>query len=357
MLTAEQLAARQRTLGASELSAIAGINPWSTPISVWMTKNRGPALDLPPIVEHAEVDKDTCDAFEFAVSTDPRTAGSILESGLIQLYEHRTGAMCVPQMTMAHPDNDWQTATPDSFVYQPPEPDSLHVKNGLVSPPSRGLECKLVSSWLTHHWPGDGVPEYVACQCQWSMHVTGLDMWDVAALVGGSSFRIIRVERDDDLIDGLVELAEHFWHEHVLADVVPPTVNNGRDVIEFIKRRWQEDNGETRDAPPEATTIARELFLAQQRERAAKAETQRLRAAMVAIVGEDRAIKGDFGRFQFASRQGSPAWKAIAEDLAGGVVPAEIIEAHRAESIRASGFYPSKRWKARMMEAVENGEL
>jgi len=350
MLTAEQIERRRCTLGASEIASVAGLRSRYTALDVWATKRRGPKLDIPPIIVEDEPDADTCDAFDMVVDTDVRTAGSILEAGIVALYEHRTGTRTIPSPTRRHAEHEWQTATPDRLV----RPSNVLLDNRgdalVASSVDRGLECKLVGHWMRRDWPSDGIPDYVATQCQWCMYITGLDLWDVAALVDGTDFRIVRVERDDELIEGLVELANAFWHDNVLADVMP-TAGTGDDVRRVLTARWRTDNGKTVELSGEqleqATAVAEELYSSQKVERQSRARTKELKAILSVMCGENKGLAGPFGRYDFSSRQGTPKWKDIAEELAEGAIPNEVIERHRGQGFRHSKFYPHTKWRAR----------
>lgn len=58
---------------------------------------------------------------------------------------------------------------------------------------------------LARSWR-DGVPEYVQCQVQHQLAVTGKAAADVGVLLCGQEFRMYRIDRDD----GLIELERRF---------------------------------------------------------------------------------------------------------------------------------------------------
>jgi predicted phage-related endonuclease len=82
------------------------------------------------------------------------------------------------------------------------------------------LECKTAGEFGARLWR-DGVPDYVVCQVQHQLAVTGKAAADVCVLVCGQEIRIHRIERDDVLIRRLIELERQFWH-YVETDTPPP---------------------------------------------------------------------------------------------------------------------------------------
>lgn len=340
-LSAEQLQLRTLGVGASEVPALV-LPPGEVPGgrgmgSVWLTKRRGKHLELDPIVE-PEPEPDTCDAFLPFIKGDVRTAGNILESGLVQLYETMTGLTCTPANTVVHAHHRYEMATPDRYVH------SVDSDGDALDRIDRGLECKLVGWRMADHWPDDGVPDYVRIQCQWGMWVTGIDRWDVMALIGGSDPRVVRIERDDDLIRSLHEVVTEFWESYVLENRVPPATSPD-DAMRVLGAVHRAEDGTIVDAPPAARELVQALLEAQ--EDAADAETRigNAKAQLCAIVGGRRGIIGPWGKFLWYGSSGRPSWKSIAEELAGGIIPEALIEKHRGDSFRMPRLYAAKKGK------------
>ncbi len=89
----------------------------------------------------------------------------------------------------------------------------------------------------------DAVPVHHAAQCMWYLGVTGLPWCDVAALIGGQRLIIRRIERDEETIRAMLERAEKFWRDHVLARIPPPP-SNAREA----EKVWPRDSGESLEA-------------------------------------------------------------------------------------------------------------
>jgi hypothetical protein len=330
MLTPEQLKARQRSLGASELAAIAGLSKWKTAVDVWARKARGPEGKAPPLV----VEDQTLDL------TKPGTLGNLLEPAIVELYVLHTSLATIAATTLVHPDHAWATATPDRLVAMGVGTDGPAFVPG-HSQISRGLECKVVGPYMVSEW-GEVPPDDVVIQCQWCMFITGLDLWDVAALLGGTGFRVFTVDRDDETIAFLFELALAFWTDNVLADEMP-IVSDGKATQKVMAAKWSKDDGSTRKAPTEAAPIASDLKDVKAWIKGAKAHEARLTAQLCELVGESKGIKAEWGSFHWPTLQGGVAWKAVAESLAEHADDWDLLCEHfRADSYRKPGFYPKK---------------
>jgi predicted phage-related endonuclease len=89
------------------------------------------------------------------------------------------------------------------------------------------------------------VPEYVQCQVQHQLAVTGKAAADVCVLVCGQEIRVHRIHRDDELIERLIELERAFWH-YVETDT-PPPVDGSASASQALQCLYPKDNGETLD--------------------------------------------------------------------------------------------------------------
>ena len=197
-------------VGASEIAAIAGLNPHESPWGVWRRK----VGDAP--------DKDATEQMEW---------GNRLEPAIRQAYADRTGAIIsVPPTSMFSKDLPWARATPDGIVFKP-EPTRL----GL-------FQAKNVGVWVERAW-SDAPPEYVQLQEHWEMFVTGDERADVGVLIGGNDFRIYTIHRDDKLIADLVDIAAAFWRR-VEQKIAPPVDDSDACKQHFEKRLARGSNVE-----------------------------------------------------------------------------------------------------------------
>ncbi len=185
-LTEEQLSARHLSIGASEIAAVAGLNPWHTAHDVWLAK-----------MQLADKEEDHFTRI-----------GQLIEPILLQMYCEDTKHEVAHFGTLVHPKHPWMSATPDFSVFGKP-------KLG---------EIKMVGARLAHHWTpqADGIPDYYRPQCEWQMEVCDAETVDAVALIGGTDFRVYTVKRDRELGGMLVDIGAKFWRDHVIARVPPP---------------------------------------------------------------------------------------------------------------------------------------
>lgn len=106
------------------------------------------------------------------------------------------------------------------------------------------LECKTAGEFGSRLWR-DGVPEYVQCQVQHQLAVTGKAAADVCVLVCGQEIRIYRIERDEGLIARLIALERQFWH-YVETDT-PPPADGSESAAAALQCLYPQDFGNTLD--------------------------------------------------------------------------------------------------------------
>jgi len=212
------LAVRKQGIGSSDAGAAVGLNPYQSPLELWLIKT-GRDGGLPTIDPNDE--------------TSPMYWGTLLEPIVAAHYTRRTGnKVSKINAVLQHPDPDkaWMLANIDREV----------VGAGDV----QILECKTAGEFGARLWR-DGVPEYVVCQVQHQLAVTGKAAADVCVLICGQEIRVYRIERDEELIARLIELERRFWH-YVETDTPPPA--DGSDSAEVALRcLYPRDAGNTLD--------------------------------------------------------------------------------------------------------------
>lgn len=271
MSDAEWLEWRRTGIGASDVAAIAGLSPWSTPMSVWVDKTIG----LPD---------DQSESMEW---------GHLLEPVIAAKFAADTGWIVTGEQTWCHhPEHAHHLATVDGFVCDPDAP-SVDAALGV-------LEVK-----TTGDYPWAELPDAYAIQVQWQLHVTSLDRAWVAVLhmARGRAFRIYEVARDQQMIDTCVRIAERFWTDHVLANEPPPV--DGEDATtKAIRLRWPDSDPSVRvELAPEVLEEWRRLRAAAAEAAKAKEEAaQRIRVAM----GDAEEAWCD-GRLAFTWKKGAKA--------------------------------------------------
>jgi len=207
---------RKRGIGSSDSSAAIGLNPYKSPLELWLEKtNRDQHLTKP------NPDDDTAPVFW----------GVVLEPIVASQYQRRSGnKVRKVNAVLQHPENPWMLANIDREV--------------VGSADVQILECKTAGINGAKLWR-DGVPRYVEVQVMHQLAVTGKQAADVAVLLGGQQLEVYRIERDELLIKHLIELERQFWH-YVETDTPPPA--DGSDSAErALRLLYPEDDGEELD--------------------------------------------------------------------------------------------------------------
>lgn len=210
------LAVRKGGIGSSDAAAAVGLNPYKSPLELWMEKT-GRDSELPKVDPQDE--------------RSPMYWGTLLEPIVAAHYTKRTGnRVRRVNAVLQHPEHPWMLANLDREV----------IGAGDV----QILECKTAGLNGARLW-AEGVPEYVQLQVMHQLAVTGKQSADVAVLICGQELRVYRIERDEPMIRQLIDLEQSFW-AHVQADRAPPA--DGSDSADTALRAlFAQDNEQTLD--------------------------------------------------------------------------------------------------------------
>lgn len=186
------LAARKNGLGASDTAAVLGVDPWKTPLDVYLDK-----------ISPDSRDESVSEAAEW---------GSVIEAVVARQVAKRhpdLGKLTPTPGLCAHPEHPWLLATPDRLL--------IDRDTGTEAL----LEIKTTDSRNKPQW-ADAPPDRVQVQVQQQLAVTGLQVAYVAVLFGGREMPApIRITRDETVIDLIIEHGGAFWRDHVEARIPP----------------------------------------------------------------------------------------------------------------------------------------
>ena len=241
----EWLNCRRKGVGGSDVGAILGLNRWRTALDVFNDKTGREFQD---------------------VSNQPAVHfGTILEDIVAKEFEQRTG-MKVQRIkqTLVIGENGWMRANIDRAIVNPDIARTVRVRSedawkedGRLLTTDMGLECKTASAYTAAQWGASQEDEIVAgavfsehevpvsyeLQCQWYMAITGARVWYLAVLIGGQDYRIYEIQRNEILINTIIERCREFWFNNVLADVAPEPVSAAD-----IEKVYPDSNGEMMEA-------------------------------------------------------------------------------------------------------------
>ncbi len=215
------LQVRRSGIGGSDAAAAVGLNPYKSPLELWLEKTHRDA-ELP------QVDPDDMDS--------PMYWGTVLEPLVASQYSRKTGRQVRRvNAVLQHPQEPWMLANLDREVVGCPEVQIL--------------ECKTAGLNGARLWK-DGVPEYVQLQVMHQLAVTGKQAADVAVLICGQDLQIHRIERDEALIGQLIELERRFWHL-VETDQAPPA-DGSESAATALQALYPRDTGQVVDLREDA---------------------------------------------------------------------------------------------------------
>ena len=254
-LSTEQIALRRQGVTATDVAALSGCHPYRTSLNVYLDKTGA----APSFVENERV-----------------RWGNLLEPLIRQDYARRHGVDVVEPGTLTHADVPWAMATPDGVA----------VLGGL---PVRGIEIKTHGVRVASEYgmPGtDQVPGYVLVQAMWNLYVAGLDRWDVVGFWDNQPHDFV-IERDDELVGQLVEVAERFLVDHVRPGV-PPRPDGSDQFSRYLAERHPRDNCTMIDVTgrPNVTALIHGLRARREQLAAIERQVEEATQALKEIIGD-----------------------------------------------------------------------
>ncbi len=286
------------TIGASDAAAAAGLNKYKSQVTLWqeLTGRLIPGGD------------------------DNRFTkwGRELEPVIRQVYAKERGvhvvAARVPRSPGASVHRDgWKRASPDGLVFPAGGPrrrvgvrlvDKLDAR--LVERAEGGLEVKTGDRWTADQWgaPGtDDIPTVYMCQVTWSMHVTRLPRWDVAALIGGNDDAIYPVMHDPEFEGVLVQEVEKFYRDHVLADR-EPLPDGSEGFKSYLVRRWPELVDADKPGALATDELVRELKECRDQLAIFEERKELLEQRLRLEIGEYSGLESAYGRLHCKMKRG-----------------------------------------------------
>lgn len=183
----EWLKMRRKGIGGSDAGAVLGMNPWKSPVGVWMEK----------ISEDEPEDK----------TNEAMRLGHDLEEYVAQRWSEETGKKVRKNnFMMAHNDHEYLIADIDREVVG---------ENAI-------LECKTASPYTWERWKDGNLPPWYTIQCLHYLMVTGAAKCYLACLIFGRGVEFREIERDEEAIQALMKAEVDFWESYVKTKEMPP---------------------------------------------------------------------------------------------------------------------------------------
>ena len=203
---------RKNGIGGSDAGAVCGLNPYVSPLEVYVSK--------------------TCeDIYEEVPDNEAMREGRDFEDYVAKRFTEASGLKVRrSNMMYASKEHPFMIADVDRLV--------TGRENGIT-----GLECKTASPYSAEKWKDGKIPAHYIMQCYHYMAVLDARSWYIAVMVYGREFKYIKLERDEEIIQQLIRIEENFWNHNVMARVKPEP--DGSDAAEtFINRHFAESRKE-----------------------------------------------------------------------------------------------------------------
>ena len=300
-----------QSIGATRITAIAGINPYTKPITVWseiMGISEGFSgneasrlgLQLEPTVA-----KDYAMKNNYAFNVDDYVYDGLGNNSYVghkELFSPDGKIALQPGDKIYHPDVSYFHCTPDFLI--PNEKGDivkiLEIKTfGLLSGGRGASEV-----WGDEHT--DEIPSWYFAQVQWQMFIVGPQVKEVDLHVmvpgfGSKLFYTYTIKRDDELIEILASKGHEFWNEYVLKEVAPP-VDGSDGYKDYLAERFPKNNKNLKSDDGSAYALVQERAPGKAMMDEGKAIAQAAENKLKEMIGGDGGLKGDWGYV---------SWKAI----------------------------------------------
>lgn len=199
---------RRNSIGGSDAGAILGFNKYESPYSLYCKK---------VYPDEFEQDLSGNDAIHF---------GNVLEDVVAKEFSERTGKKVRKHNKMMyHEEYDFMSANVDRVV----------IGEKAI------LECKTANQYKDSEWKDGNVPASYMAQCYHYLAVTGLEKAYIAVLIGGQKFVWSVIERDDEVINQIIESEKNFWFNHVMKEV-PPETDDTEATSDALNQLWSVTN-------------------------------------------------------------------------------------------------------------------
>lgn len=259
----EWLKYRTQGIGGSDVSVIAGINPFKSAYTLWLEKTG-----------QIELEETENNYTHF---------GTLLEPIIRKEFTMRTG-LKVRQKHMLLQNEEYP------FMYA--NLDGVINEDGEMAI----FEAKTASEYKHEIWENE-VPAPYILQIQHYMAVTGAKKTYIAALVGGNKFYWHEIKRDDEMIEKIIAMEKCFWEVYVLGGM-EPVPDGSESTTKYFNEKFKNSNGETIELPEEVISVCDEYERISEQIKALESEKNAMgnkikgymKEAEIGIVGDRRIL-------------------------------------------------------------------
>lgn len=253
----EWLEIRRKTIGGSDAGALCGLNPYSSPYSVYADK-----LNLIPPKEDNEAMRQ----------------GRDLEEYVARRFCEETGK---------------KVRRENSIIYNSDYPFAHADLDRVIIGENAGLECKTASPYNNSMYLEGKYPDHYYAQCMHYLMVTGKSKWYLAVLVFQKGLYIFEIERNEQEIAVLADLEKTFYENCIIDKHEPPT-DGAESTSETITELFKHSEPDTEvDLTLYQSEIELYLSLKAQKSELEKLMNDKLNAIKAFIREAERGTCGD----------------------------------------------------------------
>lgn len=242
------LAERRQGVGASEAAALCGCSPWMTPLGLYLRKT-GELIDQP---------------------TTRMRFGIYFEQAIKQAYEEETGReLLKPPRILRHTDAPWMIASLDYWT------------------DDRVVDAKKSSERAAGYYGETGsseMPRNYYLQLQQQMAVSGRELGELAVLIGDDDFRILHCERNQAVIDDLIEIERVFME--AVEKREPPLPDFEHATIADLLAKLEPEVGSVVDLDIDSARLAIAYDVIGKQIREAEKLREKVKARLLYAVGD-----------------------------------------------------------------------
>lgn len=191
---------RKKGIGGSDAGAICGLNPYVSPMNVFLDKTSEEITDE---------------------DNEAMRQGRDLEDYVAKRFMEESG-LKVRRSNMMYRSGE--------------HPFMIADVDRLVVGEDAGLECKTASAYNADKWKDGEIPPHYVIQCYHYMAVTGRKSWYIAVLLLGVGFQYAKLQWDNELIQNLIKIETDFWIDHVVKGIMPPP--DGSDACDAVLDKY-----------------------------------------------------------------------------------------------------------------------
>lgn len=251
---------KQKGIGGSDVATILGLNPYKTPFTLWLEKT---GQIQPPVLNNEYIEW-----------------GNILEPVIREKFAKETGfEVTENHWVMLHVEHDFLVANIDGEVIDP----QFAGEKGV-------LEIKTAGERMRDQWE-EGPPHHYMLQLQHYLAVLDYSYGYIAVLIGGNTFRYFLVERDDYVIDHIIQASANFMH--MVENNISPEISGHQADSDYLGKAFPEDNGEIGELDQTLEMFAEQYFELNQKIKSLQEQADWIKNKIKLEMKDFRILKSD----------------------------------------------------------------